>query len=1156
MKGFISILKNRIFLGLLGVVALSLIIWFGADFLESRDAETTISTTIRLLLMLTVLLVWLLSQLFLMWWEHKKNKDMLTEMEEDPADLEAAKVDQEVKALGKRFNEGMAILKKAKFETSKGKVPLYQLPWYIIIGPPGAGKTTALVNSGLDFPLAESHGKSALGGVGGTRNCDWWFTNEAVLIDTAGRYTTQDSHAAVDSSAWQGFLKLLKKHRPRRPVNGAIIAISAQDLLTQQAAQRTYNAKLIRERVNELQQQFGVRFPIYVMITKCDLVAGFSEFFANLTQPERQQMWGVTFDHTSSQPLAGLSQEIDQLIGRLNDRLLWRVNSERDPAKRALIQAFPQQIENLKPLLEAFMNETFSPSRYNEAPFLRGVYLCSGTQEGTPIDRMMAAVSSSFGLSRAALPAQSGGKSFFINRLFRDVIVPEAELVGSNKKLENLMLWMRRGYFVGLGALVLVLVVVWSVTLSRNNASMQQVNQLTAQYQAEKNNLGKFNLDVLATLPVLNPLRDASKVYNQTEHPFLVGLGLYDASVDKAADALYLEALRKEFLPRFQFMVEQKLDAMSASDDQLIETFRVYLMLSGDHFDKRDIENWAKKEWQATLQGEATKQEDLRNHLALILKQGATSLPLKQRVVDASRGKLRQISAPQRLFSQLKSGDLGREQMDLYAQIGGRGAAAFGYAQTAPAMQIPALYSKPGYDSLDFSAKSPLLTQLDRDRWIFGSKEMDDFTEADKEALAKQVETLYLNDYTFQWQNFLNNLTVQKFSNMSEATETLKMFYDPGFSPIMALLRLTKENTALTPGWPTPTLLPGTSKKAAGAAQAIFDKVVEPTSVDVAFREINQLTTQSETQPAAVNDILAAVKELHNYLNDMAVAPNPSTAAFTAAKARFAGNSADPIRKMRVMASNTPKPVSDWLNQLADHSWSVILQNAKIHLNSAWKQQVYDVYSRGLANRYPMRRVNSEALLDDFNQYFSAAGIENTFVQQNIKPFVDRNFKPKQIEGQSIAFNSNSLAQLRNATVVRQAFFKQSADTPGYAFKLQPVSLDTSVGKFELTLGKQRNTYTHGPKIPKSFSWKVDRDTSARILFEDLNQTVHRENFSGPWAWYRLLDASGIRKVGNTTYRATFSKNGRKADYKLTSSSRISGLNLAILRNYDCPETL
>ena len=85
---------------------------------------------------------------------------------------------------------------------------LASLPWYMFIGPPGAGKTTALVNSGLKFPLADTAvGRSAVRGVGGTRNCDWWFTDEAVLIDTAGRYTTQDSQAAVDSAAWLGFLQ-------------------------------------------------------------------------------------------------------------------------------------------------------------------------------------------------------------------------------------------------------------------------------------------------------------------------------------------------------------------------------------------------------------------------------------------------------------------------------------------------------------------------------------------------------------------------------------------------------------------------------------------------------------------------------------------------------------------------------------------------------------------------------------------------------------------------------------------------------------------------------------------------------------------------------------------------------------------------------------
>ncbi len=110
---------------------------------------------------------------------------------------------------------------------------LYELPWYVIIGAPGSGKTTALINSGLHFPLEQRSGKGALRGVGGTRNCDWWFTDEAIFLDTAGRYTTQDSDANADSAGWAEFLKLLQKYRKRRPVNGVILTISAQDLMAQ-----------------------------------------------------------------------------------------------------------------------------------------------------------------------------------------------------------------------------------------------------------------------------------------------------------------------------------------------------------------------------------------------------------------------------------------------------------------------------------------------------------------------------------------------------------------------------------------------------------------------------------------------------------------------------------------------------------------------------------------------------------------------------------------------------------------------------------------------------------------------------------------------------------------------------------------------------------
>ena len=59
--------------------------------------------------------------------------------------------------------------------------------------------------------------------MGGTRFCEWWLTDQAVLIDTAGRYTTQDSDAAADKQGWERFLGLLKKNRPKLPLNGVLV---------------------------------------------------------------------------------------------------------------------------------------------------------------------------------------------------------------------------------------------------------------------------------------------------------------------------------------------------------------------------------------------------------------------------------------------------------------------------------------------------------------------------------------------------------------------------------------------------------------------------------------------------------------------------------------------------------------------------------------------------------------------------------------------------------------------------------------------------------------------------------------------------------------------------------------------------------------------
>ena len=116
-------------------------------------------------------------------------------------------------------------------------------------------------------------------GVGGTRNCDWWFTDEAVFLDTAGRYTTQDSDPNSDSEGWKEFLTLLATYRKRRPLNGIVLTISVQDLMTQGDADREAHVEAARRRLNELTQELHVQLPVYLMVTKCDVVPGFMEYF-------------------------------------------------------------------------------------------------------------------------------------------------------------------------------------------------------------------------------------------------------------------------------------------------------------------------------------------------------------------------------------------------------------------------------------------------------------------------------------------------------------------------------------------------------------------------------------------------------------------------------------------------------------------------------------------------------------------------------------------------------------------------------------------------------------------------------------------------------------------------------------------------------------
>ena len=288
LRRFFGFFVSRAFWVLVGVFALSLLIWYAGPLFAFAEHRPLESANVRWWLIVGLFALYVLWLIVSFWRRRHVNNLLFDRIGRIKEAVESQRrnpdVSDEVLELQGRFSEAAKTLKSMRVQGKShsgvwGRKFIYELPWYIIVGAPGSGKTTALVNSGLDFPLAGQFGKAALQGIGGTRNCDWWFTDQAVVIDTAGRYTTHDSNEDVDKTEWQGFLALLKKYRPRQPVNGVVLTLSTSDLLTFTDDELVAHFSALRERLNELQTAFSIELPVYLTVTKVDLLAGFNDFF-------------------------------------------------------------------------------------------------------------------------------------------------------------------------------------------------------------------------------------------------------------------------------------------------------------------------------------------------------------------------------------------------------------------------------------------------------------------------------------------------------------------------------------------------------------------------------------------------------------------------------------------------------------------------------------------------------------------------------------------------------------------------------------------------------------------------------------------------------------------------------------------------------------
>ena len=385
----------------------------------------------------------------------------------------------EIAEMNAEFQKAIGALKTAK---KGGGNALYALPWYTIIGPPGSGKSTALRNSGLQFPYLSASG-GGVRGLGGTRNCDWWLTNDAVILDTAGRWTSEDE----DRDEWLAFLDLVKRFRPKKPLNGVIVAVSIGELGGAREDEVAALARRIRDRIDEVQGRLSLSLPVYVMFTKCDLIPGFVETFGDLDKQIRGQIWGFTAPLTKKTGPAGelFAKHFDTLVSVLEHRSVKRMSEERKVQNREMVYAFPQQLAVLKANMQELVHQLFLENVFKETPYLRGVYFSSGTQEGRPIDRLMYRMAEAFGQQNAPLPqAQVESKSYFLRDVFMEVVFKDGD--AASRSPEEIARQRRVAYLTAAGIFGLALITAGFPALSwaRNRAYIAETQEIVDRARA------------------------------------------------------------------------------------------------------------------------------------------------------------------------------------------------------------------------------------------------------------------------------------------------------------------------------------------------------------------------------------------------------------------------------------------------------------------------------------------------------------------------------------------------------------------------------------------------------------------------------------------------------------------------------------------------
>lgn len=1152
-------------------ILINVAIWWAGPWLDIEGQQPLTTVTSRVVLSIIFSLccftVWGLMQ----WHSLQRiNKDKAHEerLVEDP--IKRLEERQQIE-----LNQVMGELK----QNLNKRNYLYSLPWYLVLGLENAGKTSLINRSNQNFVFSSvmrASGKKSEN----PYSFDWWISDDAVLIDPDGELLTQRQNEEKNSGEmerrlWLNFVSWLEKTRSQRPLNGVVIALDIEHLASSTVAERLAYANLLRARLRELMEILSTRMPVYITLTKLDLLHGFDPYFRNYTQSQREEVMGFTFSLNTIKDfdywLTEFDQNYIQFIERVNDSLPFVLRHAVDTEERSAIYSFSRQVAGLHDVLKQLLKDAFASDQFSTPALIRGIYFMSVYQQGVPTNVFVDAASRRYGLSNTINSAQHSKNSttFFVKKLFNEIIYPEAGIASDSLRVirhKAKVLWMS---VLACSIASVLLIGGWQRYYTQNiaheNAVLSQVNQFKNEYSNVK--LMRSEQELLASL---NSIRQATLEFGvfQDKPKFVSDMGLYQGhKIGPKVEETYLGLLQLKFLP--SLMKQLAVDINDAnSEQQELSALRVFRMLT-DRSGRQDdvVRRYFSKVWQHAFPNDAKTQEQLLAHLNYSLEytdlQGLRNdgnrnaiLVMKpyDNLIEGTQQDLSSVDLADRVYDNLKhtaEQELGAP-LNIKKSVGPVFEIVFGQRIEDDALNIPQLLTKKGFNSYFLPKVESLSDVALVDSWVLGESTVAKFSAEDKQVLRQKIRDLYVDDYVNTWQLALNNIEIKYFSDTNDAVTILSNIVGHK-QPIERFIKTVDINTQLFP------TLPENDK--ARLALMTSPQYQVASMIATPFTDIDLILDNNDKQPAYLQEVMTSIQQLYHYMKAIQDAPDRGKAALDATKDRLALKDNDPIYTLQQIATNLPKPLDNLVKEIAEESWYVVKQEAIKYVEVRWQSDVYKEYQQKLMSRYPFNNNTSKDVsLKDFEAFFAPNGTLDNFYNNELKLFIDDKLSmDMNSTNKSSLLRNDVLKQFANAKKIQQAFFNRKGILD-VEFTLEPINLSANQRRSVINVDGQYIEYSHGSRRPVELIWpNTLRDSSISKLSlvpASVNLSPRAITIQGPWAFFRLLEQGQVVSASETSIDYRFSINGGNVVYRLNTEEDANPFTSSLFKNFKLSKTL